>query len=298
MTTSVYISDEKIQVLTGAVVKGRLDVKACMFVTLPEKTMVNGVVTNEVALKESIEKLWSKYDLPKKDISLVVDSGTILNKKAKVPALPEATVLNLVQEEFKDVEGFSNFLFDYYVLEDGHNGQPEVLANAVNKELVAAYIRCFEGVGVTLKSICTALCSELKLVNLAKEFSGKNEIIVVLDQFSLTSVLLMDGKYSFASRTRLLDQRGTEQSEIEIARGLSSLVQFARSENAQKTISNIYLCGLVQGEEQLCSKLTGMMGINVSAPPVCAEVTYQGDKEKANYLISDYLYALGNMIRM
>ena len=37
MITSVYISNEKIQVLTGDFSKNHLDVKACMFVTVPEK---------------------------------------------------------------------------------------------------------------------------------------------------------------------------------------------------------------------------------------------------------------------
>lgn len=298
MITSVYISNEKVQVLTGTAGKGHLDVKACMYVSLPEKSMVNGVVTNEVAVKESIEKLWSKYNLPKKEVFLTVDSGTILNKKVKVPALPEATVQNLVMEEFKDVEGFSNFLFDYYVLEDGHNGSPEVFCNAVGKEFIATYMRVFSALGIELKGIDTSVVSQIKLVQHIKELSNKNEIIVVADQSTLTSTLYIDGKYAFASRSRLLDERGSENSKIEIARSLSSLIQFARSENAQKHITNIYICGLVEAEEGLCEKLSDMMGISVSTIPACEEITYQSNKDTARFLLSDYFYPLGNIIRM
>ena len=82
MITSVYISNEKIQVLTGeGDKKGRLDVKACMYATLPEKAMTNGVINDEIGVKEAIQKVWDKYNLPKRDVHLVIDSGTILNKK-------------------------------------------------------------------------------------------------------------------------------------------------------------------------------------------------------------------------
>ena len=60
MITSVYISNDKIQVLTGDYAKGALDVKSCMFVSLPEKAVVNGTIANEVGVKEAIQKLWDK----------------------------------------------------------------------------------------------------------------------------------------------------------------------------------------------------------------------------------------------
>ena len=148
MITSVYISNEKIQVLTGdGDKKGRLDVKACMYATLPEKAMANGVISDELGVKEAIQKVWDKYNLPKRDVHLVIDSGTILNKKIACPVLPKESLPNIVKEEFKDVEGFANFLFDYTVIEDGRYGEPLLFANAVGKELVAAYVRVFQGLG-------------------------------------------------------------------------------------------------------------------------------------------------------
>lgn len=296
MITSVYISSEKIQVLTGDFSKNHLDVKACMFVTLPEKSIVNGVITNELGVKESIQKLWDKYNLPKKGISLVIDSGTILNKKMKVPVLPKASIPALVEEEFKDVEGFSNFLFDYSVLEDGHDGDPMIFCNAVSKELIASYIRVFKGLDISLKSINTSLNAQISLIKLNPFTAKENQIVVVLDNTSLTSVLYIDGKYSFSSRSRLLEARGTEGSRMELVRALSSLIQFARSENSQKVMKSIYICGMVEGEEELCPKISAMLGCPVTTLPACDNITCTKDKEKAVFLMSDYSYPLGNMI--
>lgn len=296
MITSVYISNEKIQVLTGDFSKNHLEVKACMFVSLPEKSIVNGVITNELGVKESLQKLWDKYNLPKKNISLVIDSGTILNKKMKVPVLPKSAIPPLVEEEFKDVEGFANFLFDYSVLEDGKNGEPMIFCNAVSKELIASYVRVFKGLDISLKSINTSINAQIKLIRMNPATASENQIVVVLDQTSLTSVLYIDGKYSFSSRSRLLEPRGTEASRMELVRALSSLIQFARSENSQKPVKAVYLCGMAEGESDLCPKISAMLGCPVSTLPACDNITCTKDKEKGAFLMADYVYPLGNMI--
>ncbi len=300
MITSVYISNERIQVLSGVSnsSKKHVDIKSCIYISLPDNSILNGVITNEIAVKEALEKLWGKYDLPKKDVYLVIDSGTILNKKVKVPALPKSTVQTLVQEEFKDIEGFSNFLFDYTVLEDGRNGSPEVLCNAVGKELVASYIRIFDSVGINLKSIDVSTSCEYKLFKLNSNMVTKDCIVIVLDKNNMTSILHIDGTYSFSSRCRLLDERGTEQSKIEIARNMSSLIQFARSENSRKNLTDIFISGLSENEDTLCEGLSNIIGANVSIIPTCPEITYKGSEETAKFLLSDYLYAVGNLIRL
>ncbi|MBQ0135960.1 MAG: pilus assembly protein PilM [Oscillospiraceae bacterium] len=297
MITSVFISNEKIQVLTGDKdKKGRLDVKACMYVTLPEKAVVNGVIADELGIKESIQKLWDKYNLPKRDISLVIDSGTILNKKITCPILPKASMPNVVQDEFKDVEGFANFLFDYTVIEDGKNGEPMLFANAVGKELIAAYVRVFNGLDIQLSRINTAINAEMSLVAANPGTSQDTEIVVNLDSINLTSVLYIDGKYSFASRSRIIEQRGTEGSRMEIVRALSSLIQFARSENSQKPVKAVYICGMTEAEADLCPKISAMLGCPVSTLPACDNITCTKDKNKAAFLMADYTYALGNML--
>ncbi|MEG0979199.1 MAG: pilus assembly protein PilM [Oscillospiraceae bacterium] len=300
MITSVYISNERIQVLTGATVnKKHIDVKSCMFISLPEKAIVNGVITNEIAVKEALEKLWGKYDISKKDVYLVIDSGTILNKKIKTPSvLPVSAIQALIQEEFKEIEGFSNFLFDYSVLEDGKQGKPEVLCNAIGKELIASYIRTFDSVGIKLKSIDTSINCELKVFRTNSNMINKDCIVVILDKNNMTSILHINGSYNFSNRSRLLDQRGTEQSKIEIARNISSIIQFARSESSRKNLTNMFICGITDEEESLCDELSAMIGADVIAIPTCPEITYQGSTDSTQFLLSDYLYAVGNLIRL
>ena len=297
MITSVYISNEKIQVLTGEKdKKGNLDVKACMYVTLPEKAVVNGVIADELGVKESIQKLWDKYNLPKKDVELVIDSGTILNKKFNCPILPKSAMPATVQEEFKDVDGFVNLLFDYTVLEDGQNGEPLVFANACGKELIASYIRVFKGVDITLSRINTAINAEMSLIAANPGTMNDTEIVINLDSTALLSVLFIDGKFSFASRSRLLEQRGSEGSRMEIVRALSSLIQFARSENSQKPVKAVYVSGLTQDEADFCPKVAAMLGCPVATLPPCSNITCTKDMNKAAFLMAEYTYPLGNML--
>ena len=102
-----------------------------------------------------------------------------------------------------------------------------IFCNAVSKELVASYIRVFKGLDISLKSINTSLNAQISLIKLNPFTAKENQIVVVLDSTSLTSVLYIDGKYSFSSRSRLLEARGTEGSRMELVRALSSLIQFA-----------------------------------------------------------------------
>ena len=297
MITSVYVSNEKIQVLTGEKdKKNRLDVKAVMYATLPEKAMANGVITDELGVKEAVQKIWDKYNLPKKDVHLVIDSGTILNTKVACPVVPKESLPNIVKDEFKDVEGFANFLFDYTVIEDGRSGEPMLFSNAVGKELVSAYVRVFNGLGITISRINTGINAEMALIAANPATAHDTQIVVNLDPTSLTSVLYIDGKYSFASRSRLIEARGSEASRMVIVRALSSLIQFARSENSQKPVKAVYVCGMVESEADLCPKISAMLGCPVSTLPACDNITCTKDRNKAAFLMADYTYALGNML--
>lgn len=298
MNTSVYVSDERIQVLTGNVSsKKSIDIKSCMYVSLPDGAVINGQINNEQFVKDALQKLWNKYKISKKDICLVVDSSTILNKRLEVPALPEPSIQLLIQDEFKDVEGVQNLLFDYTVMKNGKTSNPCILCNAVNKDFIGAYIRVFKALDITLKSIETSTSAEFKVFRKIKPMFNSDCIVIILEGNRMTSILHKNGCYCYSTKSVLTEERGSKASPIEISTNTSPLIQFARSDGDRKNITNVFVCGASQGEENLCNDLSNIMGIQVDIIPTSVDFTYQGDMQKAQYLLSDYIYNVGTLIR-
>lgn len=299
MNTSVYISDQRIQVLLGKVkAKKHIDIKSCMYVSLPDNAVINGQVNNELVVKEALQRLWDKYDIPKKDVCLVIGSSTILNKKIEVPVLPEKSINLLVQEEFKDVDGVMNLLFDYLVMDDGKNGNAKILSNAINKELVGGYIRIFRALDINLKTIETSISTEFKVFNKILKMKDKDCIVIILDGNNMNSILHKNGCYIYSTRNVLREERGSQDLASEIATNTSPLIQFAKTDGDRKNITNVFICGATEGEEELCTELSNLMGVKVDIVPTCSDITYQGNIQTAQCLLSDYIYNVGNLIRL
>ena len=73
MTTSIYLSNNTIQILTGE--KGKCSkVEHLYCFDLEEGNLMNGVITNENGLQQELLGLWKEHNLPVSKVSLVIDS--------------------------------------------------------------------------------------------------------------------------------------------------------------------------------------------------------------------------------
>lgn len=245
MSVSVYFSGESIRIAEGTSKKKSVTANKLISVPMPADAMINGVVTNDIEIKELLPKIWAEHKLPKSDIRIVIDSSSILLKVLTVPLTSENNIISIIKREFAEVENFEDMLFDYTVhkpvLEEG-GGQ--ILAFAAEKIFIGSYIELFDNVkGAKITRITAAQDSTVKFMRSCKSAEGKTYITAVIDGNILSLSLFSENEYKFSNRSRLLAEKGTPEYADEIAYAISSIIQFNRAE-----ISDIYFFGL--GEEE------------------------------------------------
>ena len=116
VSAHVYITNNKIQVLTGSCVKNKLQVVNFYEEPLEEGCILNGIIMNNYSLQNTLTQMWQKNNLPTKNVTLVVNGSSITVKPLKIPQVNPKNVPGLIRAEFKDIEGVQNMLVDYSVV--------------------------------------------------------------------------------------------------------------------------------------------------------------------------------------
>ncbi|MEG1497163.1 MAG: pilus assembly protein PilM [Clostridiales bacterium] len=296
MTTSIYFSTERIQVVQGKFNKGKLLIQGVFTESLPEGTMINGVIANESAIYRALERLVDVANLQKQPVDLIVDSGSILTKRLCVPILSQKKLLELVKGEFVDVkENYENLIYDYSVIsrKNPQGAGGVILCAAMESNFSFSYIEVFKKMNLKLKSIDIAISAEIGLAHFIPEFRERTFILAVLESNNIVSSLFVNGQYYFTNRTRLLAPRGTEESTAEISQAISSLMQFNQSQKTGAEISDIYFCGLNTDESELTVELSNIY--NIAIAPLAAYSVIEVDPT-VKYRMADNLYVTGNLL--
>ncbi len=296
MTTSMYFSAERIQVLQGKFHKGKLRVDKAFNEPLPEGTMINGVITNEVAVTRALVNISNVLNLKKQFIDLVVDSSSILTKRLCVPVLPEKKLLALVASEFTEVsENYEELIYDYGVIAR-KNPQGEggvILCSAMENTFAFGYIDIFNKLKLRLNSIDIAVSASIGLAGFIPDFQEKTFIISVLESNTLVSYLFVQGQYYYTGRNRLLANRGSQESIGEIAKAISALIQFNQSQKTESDITEVYFCGLRADEYDLIAALSETYAIEISPMPDFPQIEAATD---LNYRLAHNFYVTGNLL--
>lgn len=296
MPTAVYLGNDRIQIVNGTAKRGRLKIKYAYSEPMPERIIINGIITDDVWLRERLLALKAEKKLPRGKVDLVVDGGDILIKTAVVPTVNEKKMKKLVAGEFAEaVTDQGSKLYDYSVLTpknpDGIGGT--VLCTAADRAFVESYIDLFTGINKNIRTIRLGLDCIISLCGGLEELSGRTCIVLLLDGITLVSTLFVNGSYFFSQRTRLLEERGTNESAAELNNRISYIAQFNKSQNSGGEISDVYLCGQTPKESGLAAELARLTGFEVQ------RLLSQSIILKASageFLISDYCYTAGCLL--
>ncbi len=163
MQTVVYFSNDGIQVLQGTIKGGRLNISN--FILLPVETgaLINGVITNEEAVRESI--VAARKENPKlfKNMKLVIDSSLIATKTVAVPKLKPKELAALAAAEFDDSAGnYDDLVVDYAHI-PGVTGN-NIFGCGVEKRVLESYITLFASLKIQIKSIDVGLNTLIQYV--------------------------------------------------------------------------------------------------------------------------------------
>lgn len=255
MQTLVYFSNDGIQVLQGIIKGGRLNISH--FKTLPVEagTLINGVITNEEAMKETIAVALKESPHLFKNMKLVIDSSLIATKNVEVPKLKPKELAAVAATEFEDTAGNYDALVVDYAHIPGPSGN-NLLCCGVEKRVLESYVTLFASLKIQIKSIDVGLNTLIQYVSTTKDYKGMTVALNILDGKNLVSLLFENGIYIFSNRSRLLSERGTDAFADELSGKLSSLIQFNKSQKSEYTLNMSLYAGLDEYE------LNGLRALN------------------------------------
>lgn len=303
METSVYLSGKELKIVVGTANKKGFGIKSFISVPMPADTMINGIITSDFEIKKLVADVWDKYKLPKKDISIAIDSGSMLLKPMVVPVTNEDNLMDIIKREFSDLENADEMLYDYSIEKPRvEDGGALVVVYAAERSLIGSYVDLFSDVkGAKIKCITPAQDCCIKLMRLCREMAGKTAILAVLDGNMLSLMLFVNGTYRFSNRSRLISDRGTPEISDEISSALSYIIQFNRSERSGYDVTDIYFCGVTEEDNNLINMMSLLFDKQcVTKFPFLDKIVRY--KKSGMYPLqssdpADYVFCLGNMIK-
>ncbi|MCD7727421.1 MAG: pilus assembly protein PilM [Ruminococcus sp.] len=292
MAVSIFISNNFINVTAGSLQKNKLNVTKCIKTPIQEDLVINGIIMNEDRLADALKNIWADNGGLAKSAKLVVSSTSVLVKKLRVPAVNDRKLLDIIKDEYSEVENYNNLVYDYRVLNPKvKEGGMEVLACACEREFIESYISLFEKSGITLEAITPALSSIINTTSLYKDLSHGTYVIANLDGNNLANTLFVNGEYYYSSRSRLLEDFGTEDADNEMYRILSSLIQFNKSQKTGFDVTNIFFTGDINEQStQIGAQLSRALEVKVGTLDA-KDVSNIQDRYQFNKLF----YTLGNL---
>lgn len=201
--TSVYISNEHIQAVSAVRSGKKLTVKMVAEQKLPEGCILNGVITDEAALKTELSAMWKAFKLPRKGLRLVLESGAVSTKLLNLPNLSKPEYMNKLISDNLPGSEIEEAVYDYKTLGAAPEGGISVLACMAERSFIKSYIELFSGAGLKLASIDLAVSGLIRLVKFCGEFSDRTFVISVIDRNNVSQFLFIKGEYRFSNRTTI-----------------------------------------------------------------------------------------------
>lgn len=296
MTTSMYFSAERVQLLRGKFNKDKLVITGLFNEALPEGAIVNGVIVNDIAVTNAVKSLVERSKTGKRFIDVVVDSSSILTTTLRVPFLSRSRLLKLAQEEFAEVaDNYEELIYDYGVIARKNRSEEggAILCAAMESTFAFAYIDIFNQLDLRLNSIDLALSGVIALVDYIPELRDKTCVFALLENQVITLYLFVAGEYRYTLRRSLKAERGGADSPAEISQVLDALLTYYKSLKIESDISDIYFAGLHSDEYDLMVSLAEKYPQHVCALPDFPVIEPEAG---INYRLAHNFYGTGNLL--
>ncbi|MCR1840469.1 hypothetical protein [Murimonas intestini] len=283
MVTSVYLSNNTVRVLEGTGGRSSLAVGRICELQLPEGCLINGVITNAQGLEAELKEFWAENKLSKKNIMLVIGSSQFTVKELDLPNMSSRKLLDMLPREMADAERKEAPLCDYmYLRKQEKKGAMHIIGAMVERNFLDEYVQLFQRLGISIEGIQMVRTSMLSVFAYLPELSGKTCIIQILDGNNLTSILLIEGAYRYSTRVRLFNEEGTPEFAREIARNVSTIIQFNSTQKDSVPVKEFCIGGLKQRED--CISAVESLGLKEFDLSLNAKLNLPDGEEARDYL--------------
>lgn len=257
MTTVVALREEEIQVAVGQA---------------GAKPQVQGLYSAPApgggpeAWSLALEKLWKERDLPRKDITLVLPHVALSVKTVPVPAnLSEKQRNELARHELQTREtSHGDMIAGCLPLGKDKEGRLSLFCAGGHRDEVGQYLDLMQGVGLKVSRITAPMAGYLKVLDAIDE--GGSSIWLLFEESSVLSLLIEEGRCSYATRSRIFSEPGTVDFGTEITRNVSGTLQFQAANRSGHTAQRVFYAGCPDDIFEACQ--AGIEGLGLAAAPL------------------------------
>ena len=228
LLTSLYLCSRTVYAAVGTPTGSGARVVAAAQTELPEGCLINGVITNEADLTAALKEFFTANKLPMNHVALIAGGSQFMHRILTLPAMSEKKRMAVLSHELASGGAEVKAPLDDYMLlsRDAKTRVDTVLATRVEQSVIAGYDALAKAVGFKLYSIDLGLAAPIKAVRTIPDLQQKTFVLLQFDDDTISACLFVQGQYTYSTRSRLFNPRGSAESGTEIAQKLSGLIQF------------------------------------------------------------------------
>ena len=166
-----------------------------------------------------------------------------------------------------------------------------VLATRVEQSAIAGYAALAKAAGFKLYSIDLGLAAPIKAVRTIPALQSETFVLLHFDDDTVSACLFVKGQYTYSTRSRLFNPRGSAESGAEIAQKLSGILQFHIAGKSENPITTVYFAGADADDLAVCRPDCEALALRVAQFPDSPTV-----KLPAGTALAQTLSAAGNLI--
>lgn len=291
--TSLYLCSRTVYAAVGSPTARGARITAAASTQLPEGCLINGVITNEADLAEALKAFFADNKLPTGRVALIAGGSQFMHRIMELPAMSEKKRLAVLSHELSSSGAETTAPLDDYMLlsRDAKTRTDTVLATRVEQSVIAGYDALAKDAGFKLTCIDLGLAAPIKAVRTIPALQNGTFVVLQFDDDTISACLFVQGQYTYSTRSRLFNPRGTAESGTEIAQKLSGLIQFHIASKSEHQIVTVYFAGADAKDFTVCRPGCEALALKVEQFPDSPTVSLP-----KGTALADVLYAAGNLI--
>ena len=291
--TSLYLCSRTVYAAVGSPTARGARITAAASTQLPEGCLINGVITNEADLAEALKAFFADNKLPTGRVALIAGGSQFMHRIMELPAMSEKKRMAVLSHELSSSGAETTAPLDDYMLlsRDAKTRTDTVLATRVEQSVIAGYDALAKDAGFKLTCIDLGLAAPIKAVRTIPALQNGTFVVLQFDDDTISACLFVQGQYTYSTRSRLFNPRGTAESGTEIAQKLSGLIQFHIASKSEHQIDTVYFAGADAKDFTVCRPGCEALALKVEQFPDSPTVSLP-----KGTALADVLYAAGNLI--
>jgi len=242
MNTVIYLYNGQVQIVTGNA-GSKPSLKGYFMTEAPEGSIINGIVMDVEAFVGFLKTTWSERHLSNKDVILVLNSTKFIGRNIEMPKLNDKKATQYIAREYADLGRDNKSVFGYVQIKQDKNTK-KVYAESIDPDFITDYLNIFESAGIKLKAIYSSESSLIGFTGKTAALNHRTFDLIIADETSLTTILFIDGVYTYYNTIRCFHDMGTLEYAEDIARSVSQMNQFLRANQSEVTLDNVIIAGI------------------------------------------------------